>query len=136
MIFDLFNGPILGSWWLLNLATVLFVISTQALAIFIFSLFPAVALIISAESMLGSLGATLSGITFPVDNMYGWVRFISYLLPVRHYTEFGQIMFYTAADYPYLWMTFAILFIYPKLAFIMFPHLTRAIILLKYEDIE
>ncbi len=136
VIFDLFNVPIWGSWWLLNLATVLFVISTQALAIFIFALFPAVALIISAVSMLGSLGATLSGITFPVDNMYGWVRFISYLLPVRHYTEFGQIMFYTAADYPYLWMTFAILLIYPILAFIMFPHLKRAIISRKYEDIE
>ncbi len=136
VIFRVFNVPLWGSWFLLDFITVIFIIATQGFALFIFSLFPAVALIISAVSMLGSLGATLSGITFPVDNMYSWVHFMSYLLPVRHFTEFGQIMFYTAADYMYLWPQFVILLIFPFLAFIMFPHLKKAIISCKYEDIE
>lgn len=74
--------------------TVLFIIATQALALFIFSLFPAVAIIISIVSMVGSLGATLSGVTFPVLNMYPLVRDASYLFPVRHYTEITQTMLY------------------------------------------
>ena len=65
----------------MNTMTVLFVIATQALALFIFSLFPAVALIISIVSMVGSLGATLSGVTFPVANMYPLVRDASCLFP-------------------------------------------------------
>ena len=136
VIFDLYNVPIWGSWWLLNIATVLFIIATQSLAVFLFSLFAAVALIISVVSMIGSVGATLSGVTFPVSNMYSWVQFIAYLLPVRHYTDFGQIMFYTGADYPYLWTCYALLLIYPLLSLLMFPHLKRAIISRKYEDIE
>lgn len=42
-------------------------------------LFPAVSLVISVVSMVGSLGATLSGVTFPVSNMYPLVRDASYL---------------------------------------------------------
>ena len=72
--------------------TVLFVIATQALGLFIFSLFPAVSLVISVVSMVGSLGATLSGVTFPVSNMYPLVRDVSYLFPVRHFTEMIQTM--------------------------------------------
>ena len=56
--------PFQGSWWLMNIMTVLFIIATQALGLFLFSLFPAISLVISVVSMVGSLGATLSGVTF------------------------------------------------------------------------
>lgn len=71
-----------------------FVVATQALGLFLFSLFPAISLIISIVSMVGSLGATLSGVTFPVPNMYPLVRDASYLFPVRHFTEMMQNMLY------------------------------------------
>ena len=58
----------------MNITTVLFIIATQALGLFLFSLFPAISLVISVVSMVGSLGATLSGVTFPVPNMYPLVR--------------------------------------------------------------
>lgn len=93
-MFGILHIPFQGSWLLLNVMTVLFIIATQALALFIFSLFPAVAIIISIVSMVGSLGATLSGVTFPVLNMYPLVRDASYLFPVRHYTEITQTMLY------------------------------------------
>ena len=109
--------------------TVLFVIATQALALFIFSLFPAVALIISIVSMVGSLGATLSGVTFPVANMYPLVRDASYLFPVRHFTEIVQTMLYSGGG-------FVFLCIFPLLALMMLPHLKRAIISHKYENIQ
>lgn len=124
------------SWLLLNVMTVLFIISTQALALFIFSLFPAVAIIISIVSMVGSLGATLSGVTFPVLNMYPLVRDASYLFPVRHYTEITQTMLYYGGGFIHLWPSAVILCIFPLLALAMLPHLRRAIISRKYENIR
>ena len=34
--------------------------------------------------MVGSLGATLGGVTFPVPHMFAPVYYASYLFPVRH----------------------------------------------------
>lgn len=136
VMFGVLHIPFHGSWLLLNGITILFIISTQALGLFIFSLFPAVALIISIVSMVGSLGATLSGVTFPVLNMYPLVRDASYLFPVRHYTEITQTMLYSNGGYVHLWQSAVILCIFPLLALSMLPHLKRAIISHKYENIE
>lgn len=136
VMFGMLHIPFHGSWLLMNAMTVLFVIATQALALFIFSLFPAVALIISIVSMVGSLGATLSGVTFPVPNMYPLVRDASYLFPVRHFTEITQTMLYSGGDFVYLWPSAVILCVFPLLALAMIPHLKRAIISHKYENIQ
>ena len=92
VMFGILHIPFQGSWLLMNMLTALFVVATQALGLFLFSLFPAISLIISIVSMVGSLGATLSGVTFPVTNMYPLVRDASYLFPVRHFTEMMQNM--------------------------------------------
>ena len=63
VLFGLMNIPFQGSLWLMNIVTVLFIMATQALAVLIFSIFPKIAYIISVVSMVGSLGATLSGVT-------------------------------------------------------------------------
>lgn len=128
--------PFQGSWALLSLTTVLFVIATQALAVFIFSLFPAVALIISLVSMVGSLGATLSGVTFPVLNMYPLVHGASYLFPVRHFTEMIQTLLYYQGGFVYLWSSAVSLCLFPLLALAMLPHLKRAILSHRYENIQ
>lgn len=136
VMFGILHIPFRGNWLLLNGMTVLFILSTQALGLFIFSLFPAIALIISMVSMVGSLGATLSGVTFPVPDMYPLVRDSSYLFPVRHYTEIVQTMLYSNGGYAYFWPSAAILCIFPLLALAMLPYLKRAIISRKYENIE
>lgn len=136
VMFGILHIPFHGSWFIMNLMTVLFIIATQALALFIFSLFPAVALIISIVSMVGSLGATLSGVTFPVTNMYPLVRYASYLFPIRHFTEMVQTMLYFNGGFVYLWPSAVILCIFPLLALAMLPHLKRTIISHKYENIQ
>lgn len=136
VMFGILHIPFHGSWLLMNIMTVLFVIATQALALFIFSLFPAVAIIISIVSMVGSLGATLSGVTFPVANMYPLVRDASYLFPVRHFTEITQTMLYSNGGFTCLWPSAVILCLFPLLALAMLPHLKRAIMSHKYENIQ
>ena len=136
VMFDILHIPFQGSWLLMNMLTALFVVATQALGLFLFSLFPAISLIISIVSMVGSLGATLSGVTFPVTNMYPLVRDASYLFPVRHFTEMMQNMLYGGRGFIYLWPSVVILCIFPLLAFVLLPHLKRAIESHKYEKIK
>lgn len=128
--------PFQGSWALLSGMTVLFILATQALGLFIFSLFPAVAIIISLVSMVGSLGATLSGVTFPVPNMYPLVRDASYLFPVRHFTEVIQLLLYYNGSFVNVWSSAVILCLFPLLALAMLPHLKRAIQSHTYENIQ
>lgn len=136
IMFGILHIPFQGSWWLMNLITALFIIATQALGLFLFSLFPAISLVISVVSMVGSLGATLSGVTFPVPNMYPLVRDASNLFPVRHFTEMMQTILYGGGGFTYFWSSTVILCIFPLLALLLFPHLKRAIESHKYEKIQ
>lgn len=136
VMFGILHIPFQGSWLLMNMITALFVIATQALGLFLFSLFPAVSLVISVVSMVGSLGATLSGVTFPVSNMYPLVRDVSYLFPVRHFTEMVQTILYEGGGFVHLWQSAVVLCIFPLLALSLLPHLKRAIESHKYENIK
>lgn len=121
VLFGPLHIPFQGSLWLMNAITVLFIMATQALAVLIFSVFPKIAYIISVVSMIGSLGATLSGVTFPVAAMYAPVDAASYLFPVRHFTEASQAMIYFNAGFAYLWQSVAILLIFLLLGVLILP---------------
>lgn len=121
VLFGPLHIPFAGSLWLMNAMTVLFIIATQALAVFIYSVFPKIAYIISVVSMVGSLGATLSGVTFPVTAMYAPVHAASYLFPVRHFTEAAQAMIYFDAGFAYFWQSVATLFIFLLAALLILP---------------
>lgn len=136
VMFGMMHIPFHGSWLLLNGMTALFIIATQSFGLFLYSLFPAVALVISVVSMVGSLGATLSGVTFPIPNMYPLVRDASSLFPVRHFTEMMQTMLYGGGGFAYLWQSAVILCIFPLLALALLPHLQKAIKSHKYETIH
>ena len=131
VMFGILHIPFQGSWGLMSMLTALFVVATQALGLFLFSLFPAISLIISIVSMVGSLGATLSGVT-----LYPLVRDASYLFPVRHFTEIIQNILYGGSGFIHLWPSAVILCIFPLLAFALLPHLKRAIESHKYEKIK
>ena len=121
VLFGPLHIPFAGSLWMMNAVTVLFIIATQALAVFIFSIFPRIAYTISVVSMIGSLGATLSGVTFPVTAMYGVVHAASYLFPVRHFTEAAQAMIYFNAGFWAYWQSVAVLFLFLLGALLMLP---------------
>jgi len=136
VFFGAMHIPMDCGFWALNLTSALLVIATQALAVFLFSLFPALSIIISIVSMVGSLGATLGGVTFPVLHMFAPVYYASYLFPVRHFVEIGQNLLYGNYGYAYMWGNVAclLLFLIPPL--LLLPHLKRSLISRKYDDIE
>lgn len=134
VLFGLMNIPFQGSLWLMNIVTVLFIMATQALAVLIFSIFPKIAYIISVVSMVGSLGATLSGVTFPVTAMYAPVHAASYLFPVRHFTEATQAMIYFNAGFAYFWQSVAVLLVFLLLAILILPLLKWWILRMKESE--
>lgn len=72
---------------LLGIVTVsiLFICATASIALFIFSLYPKLPVIISFISMFGSLGATFAGVTFPVNAMFPFFEKMASLFPIRHF---------------------------------------------------
>ena len=134
VLFGLMNIPFQGSLWLMNIVTVLFIMATQALAVLIFSIFPKIAYIISVVPMVGSLGATLSGVTFPVTAMYAPVHAASYLFPVRHFTEATQAMIYFDAGFAYFWQSVAVLLVFLLLAILILPLLKWWILRMKESE--
>lgn len=135
VLFGLMHIPFSCEFLSLNIASALFVVATQALGLFLFSLFPAISLIISIVSMVGSLGATLSGVTFPVPFMFPVVYYASYLFPVRHFVEISQNMLYGDYGFAYSWQNVAALLLFVLAALLLLPRLKRAIISHKYENI-
>lgn len=128
--------PFSCGFWPLNATAVLLVIASQALAVLLFSVFPAMSIIISIVSMVGSLGATLSGVTFPVPSMYAPVYYASYLFPIRHFVEINQNLLYGDYGFAYTWWNFSALFVFLLAAILILPHLKNAIESHKYENIN
>ena len=112
----------------MNGLMVLFILATQALALFLYSVFPVLALVISAVSMVGSLGATLSGVTFPVAFMDMPVYAVSFLFPIRHFMEAVQTLLYLHGSFADCWinMVSLLLFLLPPLLFL--PRLKSVLI--------
>ena len=136
VMFGIAGLPLSTGFLPVNLATALFIVATQAFGVFIFSLFPALSIIISIASMVGSLGATLSGVTFPVPYMYAPIYYLSFLFPVRHFVEINQNILYGDYGFAYTWQNASCLFVFMLAALLMLPHLKRAILSRKYENIE
>lgn len=136
VMFGIMHIPFSCGFLPLNLTMVLFIIATQALGVFVFSLFPAISIIISIVSMIGSLGATLSGVTFPAPFMFPIVYYASFLFPIRHFVEINQNLLYGDYGFAYTWQNVSTLFLFVLIALPMLPHLKKAILSGNYENIE
>ena len=68
------------------IATLLLIIASQSLALALFALYANMGLMMAVVSMVGSLGATLCGVTFPLGSMAPIVQHTALVLPIRHFT--------------------------------------------------
>lgn len=136
VFFNWMQMPLPCSIWTMNGITILFICATQALALILYSIFPVLSLIISVVSMIASLGATLSGVTFPVSFMDTPVYAASYLLPVRHFMETVQSILYLDGTFPDYWTNLVILLIFMLLPVLLLPRLKHILTTHTYETIE
>lgn len=101
----------------LILSGILLVAATMSIGIILITLVPQLPISISFASMLGALGATTCGVTFPVDGMYPVFEHLSYLFPVRLFTHINHNLLYSNLGFGYSWPYFVALaaFILPAL---------------------
>lgn len=125
-VFSFGGFPLNGSVWPLALATILFVVANQALALAICALLPNPRLGLSICALTGILSFSLAGLSYPVEDMYGGVAILSYILPVRYFfliyldTGFNDLALYFTR-----W-NFVILLVFPAVASMFMRRLKRA----------
>lgn len=126
IFFNIIGIPLQGSLLALNIASILFVLSTMALGVAIIALIPKVPIAISIASMIGALGATASGVTFPLESMYPAFRAIFSVFPVRHFVLAMQESLYNNAGFPYSWENYAAMLCVIAVSLATIPLLKRA----------
>ena len=136
VFFHWMKMPLPCSLWVMNGITILFILATQALALLLYAIFPALSLIISVVSMIGSLGATLSGVTFPVNFMDTPVYWASFLFPIRHFVEVVQSLLYLEGSFSNYWTNLVILLLFILSPILLLPRLKRALLTHRYETFE
>ena len=136
VFFNWMKMPLPCSLWVMNGITMLFIMATQALALLLYAIFPVLSLIISVVSMIGSLGATLSGVTFPVNFMDTPVYWASFLFPIRHFVEVVQSLLYLGGTFSNYWTNLVILLLFILSPILLLPRLKRALLTHRYETFE
>ena len=136
VFFNWMNMPLPCSLWVMNGITILFILATQALALLLYAIFPVLSLIISVVSMIGSLGATLSGVTFPVNFMDTPVYWASFLFPIRHFVEVVQSLLYLGGTFSNYWTNLVVLILFILSPILLLPRLKRALLTHRYETLE
>ena len=136
VFFNWMKMPLPCSLWVMNGITMLFIMATQALALLLYAIFPVLSLIISVVSMVGSLGATLSGVTFPVNFMDTPVYWTSFLFPIRHFVEVVQSLLYLGGTFANYWTNLVVLLLFILSPILLLPRLNRAILTHRYEKFE
>lgn len=136
VFFNWMQMPLPCSLWVMNGITILFILATQALALLLYAIFPVMSLIISVVSMIGSLGATLSGVTFPVNFMDTPVYWASFLFPIRHFVEVVQSLLYLGGTFANYWTNLVALLLFILSPILLLPRLKRALLTHRYEKFE
>lgn len=120
--------PLHGNLLAINISSMLLVAATISIGIAIISIIPKISIAISIASMFGALGATTSGITFPVENMYPFFEAVCKLFPIRHFVETNQAILYNDAAFGYSWPNYAALLLTVPLCLAATPLLKRSIL--------
>lgn len=112
--------PMQGSWFWIMVSEMLFVLATQAFAVFVFGVIPNLRFSLSICALTGILAFSIAAFSFPEQSMYGGLSIFSWLMPVRYnfliYSDIalnGRDLFYSrvwfAAYIVYLMLPFTVL---------------------------
>ncbi|MDE7368522.1 MAG: ABC transporter permease [Muribaculaceae bacterium] len=131
LFFKFNHFPMNGSWGVMLLAMLTFVIASQGFALFVTCVIPSERMALSICSLIGILAFSIAGFSFPVDQMYGAVGIFSYILPVRYYfliyidQALNGIPMYYSREYFAALLIFALAYI--PLLFRLKKHLARPV---------
>ncbi|MGL4293638.1 MAG: ABC transporter permease, partial [Bacteroidales bacterium] len=126
-LYGYLHFPIQNGIFRMLIAMILFVISCQAMGVFMIGCLPSLRLGLSFASLFGVIGFSLVGFSFPVMAMYTPFQYLSDLYPARHYFRIygdqalnGLPLWYSLGNY----LSFVLFLILPLL---VMPRLKKAL---------
>lgn len=125
LMFGYNHFPMNGSVWNVILGMILFVIACQSFGVFISSVAPNLRIALSICALTGILSFSLGGFSFPVENMYGAIGILSYILPIRYYFLIYIDQALNGIPLYYSRIYYAALLIFPLVSFTMLWNLKR-----------
>jgi ABC-2 type transport system permease protein len=133
LLFKVMHFPLAGSFAVTVAASILLVLAEQALGIFIAGLVPILSNALSFSAVIGLLGISLTGFTFPVEQMFLPVQPLSELFPLRHFFRIYQNNALNGAPIEYYWHYFLRMMLFLFLPFVVMVRLKKAMLYRKYE---
>lgn len=85
LFFGYYHFPLNNHLGHMITAMVLMVIACQAFALIVCEILPNLRMALSVCSLMGILSFSVTGFSFPVEQMYGAVGIFSYIIPLRYY---------------------------------------------------
>ncbi len=127
-LFRILHFPLRGSVFTMVSASVLTVLATQSLGIFLIGAFPVLRTAMSISAVLGLLSISLTGFSFPVEKMLLFIQTWPNLLPLRHYFLIYQNTALNGVPFAYSWPSYASLMCFLLLPLIVLIRLKKALI--------
>lgn len=101
------------------LISYLFVMVSQALGVFLYAVAPIMSISLSFSAFITMLSFSISGFTFPVGEMPGWLQVCSNLFPLRHYFLLYANNGLNGYPFQYVWTSYVALLIFLALPILM-----------------
>lgn len=120
--------PMQGSYVRLLLGGLLFVLAQQGLAVFVIALIPVLRDALSVAAVLGTLGLTFSGLTFPISGLLPVMQAWSQAFPIRHYYLIYVNEALRGVPFYYTWPYYVFLLIFMLLPFLVLFRLKKALV--------
>ena len=132
ILFRVLGFPLHNNIITMLAASILFVLASQAIGIFIIGTLPVLRNALSFGAVFGILGISYSGFTFPVEQMPVEMQSLAQLFPMQHFFKIYQDSALDGASIAYYWTSYLALILFLLLPFLIVIRLKKAMIYLNY----
>ena len=132
LLYHWMHFPMAGSVWNIFAVTFVYVLSCEAVAVFLIGTLPVLRDAISVSARYSVIGFSLAGFTFPVEAMPPYVQGLAALFPLRHYYLFYVQEAYFASGFSGWYMQVVYMLLFMFLPFTVYRRLYRAYSLQNY----
>lgn len=125
ILFVLIGVPMGGSFWVLALATAIFIVSYESVALLFVALFDNMRLALSFGGGYSVLSFSFSGVTFPAIAMYAPIRVVGYIFPFTYYMNLYVDVVVRGVPCGYALRDLAVMLLFWLLPPLVLPRLKR-----------
>lgn len=125
VVFLIIGAPMNGSLTMLVIAALVFVMSYQAIALFVVTVFANLRLALSFGGGYSVLAFTFSGLTFPTMAMYGAIRVFSFIFPFTFFMRIYVDIAMRGAGYEYALADMGCMAVFQILPLLVLPRLKK-----------